>query len=132
MVNVMAPPLAPDRRRGASAAAGLSRRTLWLSSNDAAHALPTMRPTTWDTREPAVDARDDGPMSTNPSASEPRDGDGRTVSGHRQGSWIVWRQDDNGNRCEVARLELRADADALAAVMESRGHKQIYWVSAAD
>jgi hypothetical protein len=45
---------------------------------------------------------------------------------------IVWRQDDNGNRFEVARLDSRAAADALAARMEARGHKQTYWVAAAD
>jgi hypothetical protein len=45
--------------------------------------------------------------------------------------WIVWRQDDNGNRFEVARFTSRAEADALAAQMEARGHKQTYWVAAA-
>jgi hypothetical protein len=45
--------------------------------------------------------------------------------------WVVWRQDDNGNRFEVARVESREDADALAATMEARGHKQLYWVAAA-
>ena len=43
--------------------------------------------------------------------------------------WIVWRQDDNGNRFEVARKDSRADAQALAAAMEARGHKQLYWVA---
>jgi hypothetical protein len=46
--------------------------------------------------------------------------------------WIVWRQDDNGNRFEVARFEVRVDADTLAAVMQARGHKQIYWVATAE
>jgi vacuolar-type H+-ATPase subunit H len=45
--------------------------------------------------------------------------------------WVVWRQDDNGNRYEVARVASRADADALAVTMESRGHKQTYWVAEA-
>jgi hypothetical protein len=45
--------------------------------------------------------------------------------------WVVWRQDDNGNRFEVARFELRAEADALAATMQARGHKQTYWVARA-
>jgi hypothetical protein len=44
--------------------------------------------------------------------------------------WVVWRQDDHGNRFEVARVESRGDADALAATMEARGHKQLYWVAA--
>ncbi|GID91499.1 SPOR domain-containing protein [Amorphoplanes digitatis] len=50
--------------------------------------------------------------------------DGRPVR------WIVWRQDDNGNRFEVARRESRAEAEDLAATMETRGHKQLYWVAA--
>jgi hypothetical protein len=45
--------------------------------------------------------------------------------------WIVWRQDDNGNRFEVARRESRVEAEELAATMEARGHKQTYWVAAA-
>jgi hypothetical protein len=48
----------------------------------------------------------------------------------RRSPWVVWRQDDNGNRYEVARLDSRADAEALAATMEARGHKQTYWVAA--
>lgn len=47
------------------------------------------------------------------------------------GGWVVWRQDDNGNRYEVARTATRTEADRLAATMEARGHKQTYWVSAA-
>jgi hypothetical protein len=45
--------------------------------------------------------------------------------------WIVWRQDDNGNRFEVARKDSRSEADELAAAMEARGHKQTYWVAKA-
>jgi hypothetical protein len=45
--------------------------------------------------------------------------------------WIVWRQDDNGNRFEVAQKQSRAEAEELAAVMEARGHKQLYWVAQA-
>ncbi|NUT17939.1 MAG: hypothetical protein HOV77_02020 [Hamadaea sp.] len=43
--------------------------------------------------------------------------------------WVVWRQDDNGNRYEVARHASREAADAQAAELESRGHKQVYWVA---
>jgi hypothetical protein len=49
----------------------------------------------------------------------------------RPEQWIVWRQDDNGNQFEVARKAARADAEELAAVMEARGHKQLYWVAKA-
>jgi hypothetical protein len=38
------------------------------------------------------------------------------------------RQNDNGNRYEVTRRDSRTEAEDLAATMEARGHKQIYWV----
>jgi len=44
--------------------------------------------------------------------------------------WIVWRQDDNGNRYEVRRFTDRAEAEELAERLEARGHKQLYWVAA--
>jgi hypothetical protein len=44
--------------------------------------------------------------------------------------WVVWRQDDNGNRFVVARLTSRAEAEQLAAEMDGRGHRQVYWVEA--
>jgi hypothetical protein len=50
----------------------------------------------------------------------------------QRGPWVVWRQDDNGNRFEVARRDSRAEADALAEMMELRGHKQTYWVARAE
>lgn len=43
--------------------------------------------------------------------------------------WVVWRQDDNGNRFAVARFCSREAADNTANEFESRSHKQIYWVS---
>ncbi|MEV6966253.1 hypothetical protein AB0M47_14145 [Hamadaea sp. NPDC051192] len=43
--------------------------------------------------------------------------------------WVVWRQDDNGNRYEVARHATREAAEAQAAELEARGHKQVYWVA---
>jgi hypothetical protein len=46
--------------------------------------------------------------------------------------WVVWRQDDNGNRFVVRRLESREEAENLAAELEARGHKQLYWVVAPD
>jgi hypothetical protein len=46
--------------------------------------------------------------------------------------WIVWRQDDNGNRYEVSRHDTRTAADSVAAAMEARGHKQIYWVARSE
>jgi hypothetical protein len=56
---------------------------------------------------------------------------GAEASGEPAERWIVWRQDDNGNRYQVARKDSRADADALATMLEARGHKQFYWVAAA-
>ena len=69
-------------------------------------------------------------MPTNPAAGPPDDRELEPVTGGRPDRWIVWRQDDNGNRYEVARRESRAAAEDLAMTMEARGHKQIYWVAA--
>jgi len=55
----------------------------------------------------------------------------RTTPGSEPRSWVVWRQDDHGNRVEVARHAARADAEEQVAALESRGHKQTYWVSQA-
>ena len=46
-------------------------------------------------------------------------------------TWIVWRQDDHGNRAEVARFDPQASADDLVTTMEARGHKQLYWAAPA-
>ncbi|MFJ4676293.1 MULTISPECIES: SPOR domain-containing protein [unclassified Kitasatospora] len=51
----------------------------------------------------------------------------RTGVAHR-----VMRQDDNGNRFLLARGLDRAEAEALAAEFEARGHKQLYWVEPED
>lgn len=45
--------------------------------------------------------------------------------------FVVMRQDDNGNRMQVARAPSRGEAEALAAEYERRGHKQLYWVEPA-
>jgi hypothetical protein len=39
----------------------------------------------------------------------------------RRDRWVVWRQDDNGNRFEVARRDSRSEAETLAAAMQARG-----------
>jgi hypothetical protein len=44
------------------------------------------------------------------------------------GSWAVHRQDDNGNRFVVRSGLGREEATRLAAELEARGHKQLYWV----
>ena len=54
-----------------------------------------------------------------------------SVDGSVPDRWIVWRQDDNGNRFEITRTDSRADAEELASVLEARGHKQLYWVAKA-
>jgi hypothetical protein len=43
--------------------------------------------------------------------------------------FVVWRQDEGGNRYEVSRHATREEADRVAAGMEARGHKQTYWVA---
>lgn len=42
--------------------------------------------------------------------------------------WVVRRVDDNGNVFEVERFSHRGGADAFAAELTARGHKQTYWV----
>lgn len=42
--------------------------------------------------------------------------------------WAVSRQDDNGNRFLVTTTDTRAEAEAIAAEFEARGHKQLYEV----
>ncbi len=46
--------------------------------------------------------------------------------------WSVWRQDDNGNRTVISRSHTREEAERLVRAFEARGHKQLYWASAAD
>jgi putative RNA 2'-phosphotransferase len=68
---------------------------------------------------------DTHPMSTHGEAT-------RSAPDATGGEWIVWRQDDNGNRFVVARRAFRAEAEALAGEMEARGHKQTYWAAPAS
>lgn len=56
-------------------------------------------------------------------------GRGENGSGEPDGAWVVWRQDDNGNRFVVARRDSRAEAEEFAAELDARGHKQTYWVA---
>lgn len=65
-------------------------------------------------------------MPPEPFATDDQHG---AAGGGVRDRWVVWRQDDNGNRFEVARRDSRADAEELAATMEARGHKQLYWVA---
>lgn len=46
-------------------------------------------------------------------------------------AWGLWRQDDNGNRFEVARFRSYAKACAQEQIFTDRGHKQTYWVEPA-
>jgi predicted kinase len=46
--------------------------------------------------------------------------------------WVVWRQDDHGNQCEVTRRDSQNVAQAVADAMEATGHKQLYWVTSAS
>jgi hypothetical protein len=42
-------------------------------------------------------------------------------------TWTVHRQDDNGNRFVVETGLSSEEAERLVALLESRGHKQLYW-----
>jgi hypothetical protein len=46
--------------------------------------------------------------------------------------WQLWREDDNGNRSLVATSTDRAPLQGKRRDLESGGHKQIYWISAAS
>jgi hypothetical protein len=54
------------------------------------------------------------------------DGEMRTDEPRR---WIVWRQDDHGNRAQVATFDTKAEAARRADELEALGHKQLYWVA---
>jgi hypothetical protein len=56
------------------------------------------------------------------------DRDGTPLSAPVRLSWRVMRQDDNGNRSEVARVTSRCEAESLMRQYEAHGHKQTYWV----
>jgi hypothetical protein len=43
--------------------------------------------------------------------------------------WVVWRQDDNGNRSEVSSHDSEREAREMAIDMDARGHKQTYWIA---
>jgi hypothetical protein len=47
----------------------------------------------------------------------------------KPGGWVVWRQGDDGNPFEVARLDSRPEAEELVGTMEARAHRQTYWVA---
>lgn len=57
----------------------------------------------------------------------PREGDpeSRRLSA---GGWWVWRQDEHGNRFDVACVSRERSARCQAALLEARGHKQSYGV----
>jgi hypothetical protein len=44
-----------------------------------------------------------------------------------RGRWIVYRLDDNGNTFIVQENLSREEAEALVALFQARGHKQLYW-----
>lgn len=44
-------------------------------------------------------------------------------------TFVVMRADDNGNEVPVKFVTSRCEAERLVHEYESRGHKQIYWVS---
>lgn len=43
--------------------------------------------------------------------------------------WQLWRQDDNGQKFLVETFSLEQEAQAQLEVLESRGHKQTYWIT---
>lgn len=47
-----------------------------------------------------------------------------------EGTWELWRQDDNGNRFLVGRFPSAEAAEAEQRRFEALAHKQTYWVTA--
>lgn len=54
--------------------------------------------------------------------------DGTPLAEPVKASFVVMRQDDNGNQLEVMRVTSRCEAEALVLRYEGRGHKQTYWI----
>jgi hypothetical protein len=50
------------------------------------------------------------------------------IDPHTESTWAVHRQDDSGNRFVVRDGLAHEEARRLAAELEARGHKQLYWV----
>lgn len=44
-------------------------------------------------------------------------------------AWLVWRQDDNGQRFIVGTYSSREGAETRIAELTRSIHKQIYWIS---
>lgn len=42
--------------------------------------------------------------------------------------WELWRQGDDGNEVLISKGHSRAEAERLCAMLEARGHKQLYWI----
>lgn len=43
-------------------------------------------------------------------------------------TYSVWRQDDNGNSYRIESGLSKKDAERLCQEMESKAHKQVYWI----
>lgn len=52
----------------------------------------------------------------------------RRAAAHRGWTWVLWRQDDNGNTFVVTTFESPEAAESARRSYEARGHKQRYWV----
>lgn len=55
-----------------------------------------------------------------------------TMAAAARDQWVVWRQDEHGNRFEVTRRDSQEVAQKVADAMEATGHKQTFWVSPAQ
>lgn len=44
--------------------------------------------------------------------------------------WVLWREDDNGNRVEIDRYRSYAKAELDERIYTDRGHRQSYWIRA--
>jgi hypothetical protein len=52
----------------------------------------------------------------------------RHAAAHQGATWVLWRQDDNGNTFVVSAIESPEETEHARKGYEARGHKQRYWV----
>lgn len=55
-------------------------------------------------------------------------GNGAMTDSGAELPWLVIREDDNGNRYRVGRYATQGEAQKIADKLDTRGHKQLYWV----
>lgn len=50
------------------------------------------------------------------------------INDEKESLYSLWRQDDNGNSYRIESGLSKKDAERLCQEMESKAHKQVYWI----